>query len=193
MFENYVELSIVGLTHGITLPSAYILVLQGNEGLQRYISILISEKGYKRIQRAHNEHDNEYSNLMIELGKVTIFYPIRVEILLPKDGRTMAQVEIQMKSDYATLELPVDEAILLSIASGCPIEIDRTIFEGLSQGGDPNGPLTLPIIGMSDELLRESLQDSVESENFEMASILRDELRRRGLETEGTNSISPKL
>lgn len=43
--------------------------------------------------------------------------------------------------------------------------------------------MTLPISAMNDKLLHDALQAAVDEDNFELASILRDELKKRNPDT----------
>lgn len=55
----------------------------------------------------------------------------------------------------------------------------RQEFDLLYSRQNGEGQVAVPITAMSGDLLKEALRQAVESENFELASQLRDELKSR--------------
>ena len=79
-----------------------------------------------------------------------------------------------------TYELQPSDAVLLSIISRMPIYIEHSLFIANSiVPMEDNAKMVLPISQMNDTLLRKALDKAVESENYEQASKLQEELNRR--------------
>ncbi|MBR1484751.1 MAG: bifunctional nuclease family protein [Prevotella sp.] len=86
-------------------------------------------------------------------------------------------------SDYEhTVRLRMSDAVLLTlIADNIPLYIENTLFERQSVPFDPDATgIAIPINTMDRQRLGEALQHAIEVENYELASHLRDEIRRRG-------------
>jgi len=74
------------------------------------------------------------------------------------------------------------DAVLLSYISKIPLFIEEQLMEKQSvpfQTGATG--VSLPVNVVSDEMLRKALDKAVTDENYELASHLRDELRKRNL------------
>jgi hypothetical protein len=79
-----------------------------------------------------------------------------------------------------SFQLRASDGILLSVISGLPIFIDEMLMIHQSVPFDTNSPrMALPVNAISDSMLQQALKKAVENENYEQASHLRDELKRR--------------
>lgn len=191
MNDEYIELQIVGLTRGVTLRNACILVLQA-KGESNYLPVLISEEGHKRLARALNNGDYECSNMLLQLAEAMMIEADSVQILPPEDGEFMGLITMKQFGEMAFLSVPIDQAMVFALNSGCPIKMERHMFNSMNRVPNTEGAMSLPLNGMSNELLNEALQAAVDAENFELASVLRDELRKRNGEAEETGSAPPQ-
>ena len=79
-----------------------------------------------------------------------------------------------------TIPIRASDAVLLSLAARIPIYIESSLmarqsvrFSGLSHA------VSLPVNTLSLEMLDQALKKAVEDENYELASQLRDERKRR--------------
>ena len=79
-----------------------------------------------------------------------------------------------------TIPIRASDAVLLSLAARIPIYIESSLmarqsvhFSGLSHA------VSLPVNTLSIEMLDQALKKAVEDENYELASQLRDERKRR--------------
>ncbi|MBQ8047437.1 MAG: bifunctional nuclease family protein [Prevotella sp.] len=78
------------------------------------------------------------------------------------------------------IALRASDAILLSFIAHVPIYIEESLFLKQSIPYEQNTrSVALPVNTLSDKMLQDALAKAVASENYEMASYLRDELRRR--------------
>ena len=92
---------------------------------------------------------------------------------------------------------PIDlsEAVLLSFASRgeIPIYIEDKFFNRQSTPYDTEThSVSIPLDVMDSKVIEESLQKAIKEENYELASILRDELNRRQRESENQSSQQNK-
>lgn len=79
------------------------------------------------------------------------------------------------------LSLRAADAVLLHIISDVPIYVTANI---LRRQGMPyvegSAAMALPINVLTDKMLNEAMEHAVDTENYEMASKFRDELKKRG-------------
>lgn len=179
MYDGYIRLSIQGLTRGKELAEAYILILKA-EDETGFVPILIDERGFKLVCNAMQEHDFTCSHMMNLLADRVNIPMTGVRILRPSGGKTMALVDFQMIDQLLSITVPIAEAVVAALEKGLPIWIDRNAFERQAKLNSPsNDSMALPITALSNDLLEKALQGAVDEDNFELATILRDELNRR--------------
>ncbi|MBO5951715.1 MAG: bifunctional nuclease family protein [Bacteroidaceae bacterium] len=71
------------------------------------------------------------------------------------------------------------DAVALAVRSGVAIYIDDELFENHCAHKEGNGAFSMPITIASVQVLQEAMDQAVESENYELAAKLRDEINRR--------------
>lgn len=80
-------------------------------------------------------------------------------------------------------EIPMraSDAILLSIIGKLPVYADAELMrrQGVAYHPQSSG-MSLPVNIISDQMLQTAFDKAIKDENYELASLLRDEMRRRG-------------
>lgn len=71
------------------------------------------------------------------------------------------------------------DCLILACTFDCPITISEALLEKQYMREVGNGMYSIPVNSVNIEALREALKRAVEEENYELASQLRDEIRRR--------------
>lgn len=178
MYDNYIELKIEGLTRGRELQNAFILVLREVEG-ERFFPVLIDQKGYEMIAAALSEKDFTCSHLMNQLASRVGMTLIGVRLMQPANGETRALIDFELVNETVSIQTPVAEAAVAAHEMRASLWVQSDIFERQSKVQPTGQSMALPITAMNNELLEAALQGAVEEENFELASILRDELKKR--------------
>lgn len=178
MEEEYVELIPEGLTRGVSLQEAYFLMLRDKEG-KRFLPALLDKEEYEQIILAINQKKYPSTRLMsllahrynIKLESVHVFYP--------PHGNLSASLIFNNQVTTERIACDIAEGIIAALNNNSPILMQRSMFEEqiLRQKGE--GQVSMPITAMNMKLLEEALQAAVEQENFELASVLRDEIKLR--------------
>lgn len=103
---------------------------------------------------------------------------LEVDIVGHQNGEYITQ--ITDLSTGATHPVRCSDGILFSMVHHCPLYITTSLMMTQSVSYEPGSPkVALPINVLTDEMLQMSLNKAIELENYEMASNLRDELKRR--------------
>lgn len=78
------------------------------------------------------------------------------------------------------ISIRASDAVLLSIVTGIPIFIEERLMrlQSVEYSGNKKG-VTVPINAISIPMLEESLKKAIETEDYEMASKIRDEIKKR--------------
>lgn len=180
MYDNYIELKVEGLTRGRELKDAYILILREREG-KRIFPVLIDEEGFNMIMQAMRNKDYTCSHLMVKLASRVGMTPIGIRLMQPANGKTQALIDFELVNEIVSITTPIAEAVVTALETRSSLWVQRTTFERQTRmnknGGSQN--MALPITAMSDKLISDALQAAVKEDNFELATILRDELNKR--------------
>lgn len=180
MYDNYIELKVEGLTRGRELKDAYILILREREG-ERIFPVLIDEEGFNMIMQAMRNKDYTCSHLMVKLASHVGMTPIGIRLMQPANGKTQALIDFELVNEIVSITTPIAEAVVTALETRSSLWVQRTTFERQTRmnknGGSQN--MALPITAMSDKLISDALQAAVKEDNFELATILRDELNKR--------------
>ena len=180
MYDNYIELKVEGLTRGRELKDAYILILREREG-ERIFPVLIDEEGFNMIMQAMRNKDYTCSHLMVKLASRVGMTPIGIRLMQPANGKTQALIDFELVNEIVSITTPIAEAVATALETRSSLWVQRTTFERQTRmnknGGSQN--MALPITAMSDKLISDALQAAVKEDNFELATILRDELNKR--------------
>lgn len=82
--------------------------------------------------------------------------------------------------NYEKLPMRAPDAVLYHVISQAPIFVDATLFNTQSVPYVPGSPaMAIPYNILTDKMLIDAMNHAVETENYEMASRFRDELRSR--------------
>ena len=187
MQEEYVELIPEGLTQGVSLQEAYFLMLREKEG-KRFLPSLLGKDEYELILHAMQEKQYPTTRLM---GRLAQRFSIRLEsvhIFYPPHGNLSATMYFSNETRTEKVACNIAEGISAALNMQCPILMQRSMFEEqmLRQHGE--GQVSMPITAMNEKLLKEALNAAVMEDNFELASVIRDELRQRENMNGATNS-----
>lgn len=183
MYDNYIKLQIEGLTRGKDLHNAFILVL--HEARRNcFYPVLISESGYEQVAAALRDHDYTCSRLMSKLAKRAGMEIIGVRLLRPREGDAQALIDFVQGNELVSIMAPVAEAAVAAMENGISFWLEKSLFESIVQNPATSDRMSLPLNAMNNKLVEEALQSAVAEDNYELASVLRDELQRRqGMQT----------
>lgn len=182
MYDNYTELKIEGLTRGKDLQNAYILILREKDG-SRFFPVLINHADYEMVLAAMKDKDYTCARLMNKLANRVGMTQIGVRLMQPHNGETRALIDFELINEVVSIQTSIAEAAVAALEMRSSFWVQNDTFEKQTKLQHPGQQsMALPITAMNDELLKTALQSAVSEENFELASILRDELNKRDIE-----------
>ncbi|MST84827.1 UvrB/UvrC motif-containing protein [Hallella mizrahii] len=158
------------------------LLLLSDQEQQRQLVITCSRKILKEItERKSNDINNDdIAKILWEMIHWQTSLELSVRINTLEDGIYKALL-INEENQFS-LPINADTAILLSIVSHneIPIFMDAALFRRQSSVYQPNAKgLQLPLNILSEPMLHNLLDNAVKTERYEIASELRDELKKR--------------
>lgn len=187
MYDNYVKLKVQGLTRGRELNDAYILVL-GSEEHSSFYPVPISSEDYKKIHAALTQRDFTCSHLMHQLASRVGMSMTGVRVMQPHHGLTNALIDFELINEVVSINTPIADATVAALETKSPIYVQNQLFERQTSLPQSGNSMALPITAMGDSLLVQALESAVEEENYELATLLRDELKRREPDTPSSTS-----
>lgn len=191
MYADYIRLTIDGITRGTSLHDACILLFRENNG-RRILPVMITPEEYAQLQAALEGKRYTCSHLMLRLANRAGMPMLGVRLLHPDGGRTLSLIDFDREGELISFTAPIGQATIAALEAKCPVVIQREAFE--RQGKMPNneGTMALPIKGMTDALLEEAMKTAVENDNFELATIIRDELKSRDAQRLNPSQAHPE-
>ncbi len=153
------------------------VILLTDEGRQRAISIVCDEMMTRQILLRLQSPQIVDSRLPEALVKML---PSEYEISVYGIHDGQYQVVLFDKDFSNSSRIRMSDAVLLHIITGYPIYIEAKLMEQQSIPFEEDAKgVAIPINTMDVKRLNMALQHAIEDENYELASQLRDELKRR--------------
>lgn len=159
------------------------------------IGLLILVDEYEQRQLAVTCDKEMLSQFAMRLQRKPIAYQLVPEVLwqviaTQTDLRFEILITDLIEGQYRALLYNVDtmepiamracDAVLLSFIGRIPIYIEERLMmkQSVAYEAESRG-ISIPVNTISDDMLESALRRAVEDENYELASYLRDEMRRR--------------
>lgn len=189
-----VELEITGINYSYSQSGAYTLILSEVGGSRR-LPIIIGQFEAQSIA-IELEKLKPSRPLTHDLFKkfANTFHIKLNEVVINKfeEGVFYSILVLEKENQFYTIDARTSDAVALAIRFNCPIYTDEEILKEIgvmfeinseknieddidSEKADKENELSV----LSVEELNEMLNEAVESENFELASLIRDELNKR--------------
>lgn len=185
-----IELKIHGMSTTLQPADAYALVLEEVEGEGRKLPIIIGHLEAQAIKVAMVQYRAPRPlthDLFLSLAGQLGAQLKKVQIYRVKDGVFYSYLFLEKDGEEIQIDSRTSDAIALALRSGCPIFIFREIMDKEYLRDMGNGAFSVTINMISLDMLKEALQKAVENENYEQASKLRDEIKRREEEQQTEN------
>ena len=178
---NLVELKIHDMSTTLHPADAYALVLEEVDGGRKLPIIIghleaqaIKVMMVKFVPPRPLTHDL-FPELTARLGTVLT----RILIYKAKDGVFYSYLCFDKEGEEIRIDSRTSDAVALALRYRCPMYTTEEIMasEHLHDLGE--GKFSVPITSVSMQMLEEALQKAIENEEYEQASQLRDEIRKR--------------
>lgn len=178
--DNRVRLKVIGLSKGTSHENMYILVLQECGG-DRKIPIVIGQMEAQAIALKTRKVPLERPMVQDLFKKMTDAYDITLrDVFIYKVDNGVYYSYLEMVHDGIETDIDArsSDAIALALTYDCPIYTSEALIRNqyMRQSGSR---LAIPINTLDVQALQEALERSVKDENYELASLLRDEIKKR--------------
>jgi hypothetical protein len=94
-------------------------------------------------------------------------------------GNYLAEVHLLQNGVSRTFQIQAIQALILALSQRSSIYIVRSLMEKQYVRPKGNGLISVPLNTLTIEMLQEALDKAIKDEDYELASHLRDEIKRR--------------
>ncbi|MBQ6306364.1 MAG: bifunctional nuclease family protein [Bacteroidales bacterium] len=193
---NKVSLEIIGLTYSESSTGAYVLIL-GDKNSQRRLPIVIGSAEAESIAVGIEKHKNgrpHTHDLFLRFAHEFGIEIMEVVINRFRDGVYYAMLICKQGDELTMIDARPSDAIAIAVRIGCEIyayesvmEEAGIIMEDMEKQDDNetddnliNKGTSKTSLDMLDlEALEDLLQDAIDSEDYQKAAEIRDEIKRR--------------
>ena len=179
--ENLIELKIHDMSSTLYPADAYALVLEEVDG-GRKLPIIIGHQEAQAIKVMMLKYQpprplthDLFRTLTLQLGATLK----QIVIYKAKDGVFYSYLYFDKEGEEIKIDARTSDAVALALRYKCPMYTTQDIMdiEHLHDMGE--GKFSVPITSVSMQMLEEALQSAIDKEEYELASQLRDEIRKR--------------
>ncbi len=102
------------------------------------------------------------------------------EVHIENIKKGVFETKLVNTSEGTSFDIRCSDAVLWAFVSHCPIMVNEQLMDQFAVPYSPTATqIALPVNIITDEMLETGLKQAIEAENYEVASQLRDELKRR--------------
>lgn len=177
--QEIYEFQVKAITSGTRLGDTYLLILQEKGGER--IFALPMDAGEAEMMTALLQGHHFTAQHLVEGFKQLLFYTglvlERVVLSAIESGHYLAYLELN--HDGEAIESIIDAAagIMIALETRAPIYVANALISPDAEAG--SGTYMLPVGALSLHVLREALDDAIDNEQYEIAEMLRNEIKRR--------------
>ncbi len=178
--NDKIEFKLKALSKGLSIKDAYILVLGEKYGSTLF-PLPINNEQETSIAQLINPLQPSKSSLLdtfrtLYAASGVIIASVCINNL--SNGEFKAEIYQIHDGEETSCVVSAGDAIILALYFRVPIYVDKKLLkEAFSNNSEHT--FSFSIKSLSKNLLEEALEDAIKNEQYEIASILRDELKKR--------------
>ena len=183
---NKIVLEVIGLTHSLSLNEAFALVLADKKSNLK-LPIIIGSVEAQSIALALEKYESRRP-LTHDLFKSFINnYSINVkEVVINRfrEGVFYSQLVCEKDGETSVFDARTSDSVALALRFGCPIYTNQQVLDEAGvmieeDENDDENHQDSDFEERSIEELKNMMEEAVEEEDYELASILRDEIKSK--------------
>ena len=177
-----IELIVQEVSRSVSYKDLFVLLLREIGGERRMPMMLGADEAGAIVSRLRPNMAGCASSLPGIFLQLTGLYAIQLEdvfIYKVENGIFRAFLFFSQNGMTECIESRASDAIVLALTCKRPIYISKVLFERQYMREVGGCSVSLPINSLNVALLKEALENAIREENYELASQLRDELKRR--------------
>lgn len=179
--QEKVELKVHSVSEIVGNPEVGIVVLTDKEEIMQIA--IVCDKAMKESLHLHISKQKVCNTMLPDvLANILIHQAgYRCELIINDIVDGVYKAMIINTDTYQPVSLRASDAILMHIITKVPLYATMSLMKRQAVPVTAGGmSMALPYNALSDKMLQDAMKSAVEQEKYEMASAIRDELRKRG-------------
>lgn len=179
-----IELKVVDIIERIpSFPGLFLLLLKEKKG-ERKLPIVIGLSEAQaiafRLNRVQSKRPFTH-DLFVSFAQ-TFAIVLKEVLIYHVEGGTYCSYLIceEENGHVRQVDARTSDAVAIALRAGCPIYTFDTLLDQHGMDDETKGMVQVPLSSLDTEWLQEALKKAVKEENYEWASHLRDEIKKRG-------------
>lgn len=188
--EDKVKLSVLGFSFNQTRTGTYGLVLAEEDGVRRLMVVVGTPEAQSiafRLQGAEPPRPLTHDLMQALLNTFDIRL-LEIDIYKYEDGVFFSKLLLKQKDRLVEIESRTSDAVAIALRTKSPIYTSETIMKELGiilddkstdeiSNDDLEFDMDYSLLELDE--LESMLKDAIDGEDYELASMLRDELKRK--------------
>ena len=173
-----IEIRFMDLSTVLKPSDSYALVLKEADGNERKLALIIGASEAQAIHPPRPFTHDLMLNVMYEGG----LKPVKAVIYEVKEGIYYSYLYVQrVDGSIFYVDARTTDVVSLSMRNGFPLYVKESILdrEHLREISDDGSKYSLTLNAVDVETLKQAMSQAVAREDYERASMLRDEIRKR--------------
>jgi len=159
----------------------FILILSEKLGV-RQLPMPLTKREAEDVLAAIDTEESNHATWTQIIKSLTVLLDVIVEEVVINEvafGNYLAEVHLLQNGLSRTFQIQAIQALILALSQRSPIYIVRSLMEKQYVRPKGNGLVSVPLNTLTIEMLQEALTKAIKDEDYELASYLRDEIKRR--------------
>lgn len=178
--KDKTEVKIRALSKGVMLNDMYILILGEKDG-DRIFPLPVSQSQNMILLSLLHHKSFASESLLDAFKSITnnagmIFESSTIQNF--ENGIYQAEMSINHDGEKILAITDATTGVIMALSYRSSIYIDNGLFE-MQYAKDDENSFSIPVKSLSTEMLKAALKDAISNENYELASMLRDEIKKR--------------
>lgn len=179
--QEKVELKVHSVSEIVGNPEVGIVVLTDKEEIMQIA--IVCDKAMKESLHMHISKQKVCNTMLPDVLANILLNQVgyKCELVINDIVDGVYKAMIINTETSQPLSLRASDAILMHVITRVPLYATLQLMKRQAVPATTGGiPMALPYNALSDKMLQDAMQSAVEQEKYEMASAIRDELKRRG-------------
>ncbi len=187
--EDRIEVRVWEISKGVAFKDMFILILHEVNGDRKFPMLLtigeavgIIQELHGNVRRMGNKSSKEKITYCETMTKLLVALDVIVEHVWITDiekGGYKSEVSIQQCGRIEKFVTNAADGILLALQTRCPLYIKPQLLEHQYFDSSNRDSINLPIQILDLELLQDALEGAIQTENYEAAEAIQNEIKRR--------------
>lgn len=179
--EDKIALKVRVISKIDSKSNEFIMILSEKSGV-RQLPMPLTKREAEDVLAVIDTEETNHATWTQTIKSLTAALDVIVEEVIINEvalGNYLAEVHLLQNGVSRTFQIQAIQALILALSQRSSIYIVRSLMEKQYVRPKGNGLISVPLNTLTIEMLQEALDKAIKDEDYELASHLRDEIKRR--------------